>query len=161
MPYLMDVLCRWGHADVAESLLYQDACPSWLYEVDHGATTVWESWGNIAPDGTVGTYSFNHCAFGCAEDWMVRHVGGLAPLAPGYQEFEVAPHPVGDLSFCHTSYQCAYGFIRVDWELDESGRLRVEVEVPQGTRARITLASGERMLAPGVHVVSLDRLMPR
>ena len=83
MPHLMDVLCRWGHANVAEALLYQDACPSWLYEVDRGATTIWESWANVAPDGTVGTYSFNHYSFGCVADWMARYVGGLAPAAPG------------------------------------------------------------------------------
>lgn len=150
MPHLMDVLCRWGHANVAEALLYQDVCPSWLYEVDRGATTIWESWANVAPDGTVGTYSFNHYSFGCVEDWMARYVGGLAPAAPGYEMILVAPHPVGDLRFCHTSFESVRGPIRVDWERVESDRLRVEVELPAGVRARMQLPSWSEPRTAGV-----------
>lgn len=108
----------------------------------------------IAPDGTVGTYSFNHCAFGCVADWFVRYVGGLAPLAPGYREFLVAPHPVGGLRFCRMSYESACGTIRVGWERGEDGHLRVEVEVPAGTRAFVRLPSweNERVISPGMHV---------
>jgi Bacterial alpha-L-rhamnosidase. len=57
VPYLLNVLCQYGHKNLAETILLQTKMPSWLYEVDHGATTIWESWGGIAPDGTVGTYS--------------------------------------------------------------------------------------------------------
>lgn len=155
MPHLMDVLCDWGHADVAEALLYQDACPSWLYEVDRGATTIWESWANVAPDGTVGAYSFNHYSFGCVADWMARHIGGLAPIKPGYDEFRVEPHPMGDLRFCCTSFQSVHGLIRVDWEHQADGRLRVEVEVPAATIAHAKLPSWEheRALAPGTHIL--------
>lgn len=155
MPYLLDVLCDWGHGDVAEALLMQDACPSWLYEVDRGGTTIWESWANVAPDGTVGTFSFNHCAFGCVADWMARHVGGLTPAAPGYAEFRVAPHPVGGLSFCHTEYESAYGRIAVAWEHADDDTLRVELDVPEATVARVLLPSWsqERVLGSGSHVL--------
>ena len=154
MPHLMDVLCRWGHADVAEALLLQDGCPSWLYGVDRGATTIWESWANVAPDGTVGTYSFNHYSFGCVADWMVRHVGGFAPTAPGYREILVAPHPVGDLSFCRTSFESVHGPFHVDWERIGDERLRVEVELPVGTSAHVRLPgwSEARVAGPGHHV---------
>ena len=154
MPHLMDVLCDYGHTDVAEALLFQDACPSWLYEVDRGATTIWESWANIAPDGTVGTYSFNHYSFGCVMDWMVRFVGGLVPLAPGYEEVLVAPHSVGGLRFCHTSFESARGPIRVDWERLDDGGLRVEAELPAGTSARVQLPGWSEPYAagPGHHV---------
>ncbi|MBR1623735.1 MAG: family 78 glycoside hydrolase catalytic domain, partial [Pseudobutyrivibrio sp.] len=63
--FLMDVLCDNGLNDLAFKLLYQDKCPSWLYEVEHGATTMWESWGAVLEDGTTSTYSYNHYAFGC------------------------------------------------------------------------------------------------
>jgi alpha-L-rhamnosidase len=60
VPYIMDVLCENGYEDIAYKLLFQTACPSWLYEVKNGATTIWESWEAIKPDGTVGSFSFNH-----------------------------------------------------------------------------------------------------
>ena len=155
MPHLMSVLCRWGHADVAEALLFQDECPSWLYEVDHGATTIWESWANIAPDGTVGTYSFNHYSFGCVADWFVEYVAGLAPFSIGYREFSVQPKPLGNLSFCRTSLESPFGRIRIDWERLEDGRLRVEAEVPNGTLAHAKLPSWKtvRLLEPGTYVL--------
>jgi alpha-L-rhamnosidase len=151
----MSVLCRWGHADVAEALLFQDECPSWLYEVDHGATTIWESWANIAPDGTVGTYSFNHYSFGCVADWFVKYVAGLAPFSIGYREFSVQPKPLSNLSFCRTSLESPFGRIRIDWERLEDGRLRVEAEVPNGTLAHAKLPSWEtvRLLEPGTYVL--------
>ena len=154
MPYLLDVLCTWGHDDTAEALLFQDGCPSWLYEVDHGATTIWESWANIAPDGTVGTYSFNHYSFGCVMDWIVRYVGGLVPAAPGYEEVLIAPHPLGDLRFCHTNYESAHGQIAVDWNRTENGCLRVEVELPAGIHARVRLPGRDdaHVAGPGCHV---------
>ena len=149
MPYLMDVLCQWGHADVAEALLFQGECPSWLYEVDRGATTIWESWANVAPDGTVGTYSFNHYSFGCVADWVVRYVGGLSPAAPGYEKVLITPHPVGDLRFCQTSFESVHGPIRVDWERVEDGRLRVEVELPEGITAQAQLPSWSKPCTVG------------
>ena len=66
-------------------LLFQEDCPSWLYEVKAGATTMWESWGAIAEDGAVSTYSYNHYAFGCVGEWMYRHIGGLQIIEPGYK----------------------------------------------------------------------------
>ena len=52
-PYLLDVLCDHGYPDVARALLWQSEMPSWLYEVDHGATTIWEAWDAISPDGEI------------------------------------------------------------------------------------------------------------
>lgn len=72
-----------------------------------------------------------------------------------YQEFDVTPHPVGDLRFCHTVFENVRGSIRVDWERQDDGRLRVEVEVPLGTHAQAKLTSWEerRLLGPGLHVL--------
>ena len=120
--------------------------------MDHGVTTIWESWANVAPDGIVGTYSFNHYTFGCVADWMVRHIGGLSPITPGYEEFCVAPHPVSELRFCRTSYRSVQGIIRVDWERDDAGGIRVEVEVPVGACVHVLLPSGEQVLGLGLHI---------
>jgi alpha-L-rhamnosidase len=83
-PLICDALTATDHVDVAYGLLMQRECPSWLYPVLHGATTIWERWDAITPDGRVnedgiGMLSFNHYALGAVADWMHRVVGGLAP----------------------------------------------------------------------------------
>ena len=89
----------------AYALLMQTECPSWLYPVTMGATTVWERWDSLLPDGSVNPgdmTSFNHYALGSVVDWLHRTVGGLAPLEPGYRRFRVAPRPGGGLTSAET-----------------------------------------------------------
>ena len=87
-PLICDALTSAGAVDNAYQLLRQTGCPSWLYPVTMGATTVWERWDSMLPDGSVNPgqmTSFNHYAFGAVADWMHRVIGGLAPprLATG------------------------------------------------------------------------------
>ena len=82
-PYLLDVLWDHGYPDVARTLLWQSEMPSWLYEVDHGATTIWESWDAISPDGEIRPMSFNHYAPGSVDDWLYRRVAGIRSTSPG------------------------------------------------------------------------------
>ncbi|MEH7073473.1 alpha-L-rhamnosidase [Neobacillus drentensis] len=139
VPFIMDVLCDNGYEDIAYKLLYQTACPSWLYEVKNGATTIWESWEAIKPDGTVGAFSFNHNAFGCIGDWLVRHIGGLTPIEPGYSKFKVEPHFGDRLNFAETKYESFYGEIKVKWEKQDEKNMILQVKVPANTTAVITL----------------------
>ena len=96
-PLVTDALSDGGHIDAAERLLLQTECPSWLYPVTMGATTVWERWDSLLPDGTVNPgemTSFNHYALGAVADWLHRTVAGLAPDAPGYARLRIAPRPL-------------------------------------------------------------------
>lgn len=154
VPYLLDVLGRFGHADQAERVFFQEGCPSWLYEVEHGATTIWESWAAVQTDGTVGAYSFNHYAFGCVGDWVVRKVGGLSVREPGFAEFDVAPAQVEGLEFANLSYETAFGTIDVAWRREDAG-VRLELTVPAGTIAHVTMpGETERALGAGSYVLS-------
>ncbi len=153
VPYLLDVLGEYGHEDVAEDVFWQDECPSWLYEVDRGATTIWENWLGIAPDGTVGTFSFNHYAFGCVSDWIVRKVGGLRLREPGWAEFDVAPAFVRGFDSCELEHESAAGTIRVSWSGTESGAREVRVSVPAGAKAHVFLPGADaRVVGEGEHV---------
>ena len=81
-PYICDALTGTGHLDDAYRLLLQRECPSWLYPVTMGATTVWERWDSMLPDGSINPgemTSFNHYALGAVADWMHRTIGGIAP----------------------------------------------------------------------------------
>ena len=78
-PYLCHVLSRYGHTDVAYELLNQESYPSWLYPVKKGATTIWERWDGIKPDGSFqdpAMNSFNHYAYGAIGEWLYRVVAG-------------------------------------------------------------------------------------
>ena len=140
-PMLLDVLTENGRADVAWALLYQTGCPSWLYEVERGATTIWEAWDGINPKGKVGSLSYNHYSFGCVFDWIYRTVSGISGAEPGFEKIRIQPRPDASLSWAKTSYQSPYGVITTDWEQDgESFTLRVEI--PCNTRAEVILPDG-------------------
>ena len=99
-PMICDALTHAGYAHVAQRLLLQTACPSWLYPVSMGATTVWERWDSMLPDGSINPgemTSFNHYALGAVADWLHRELAGLAPAAPGYQRLRIAPVPLAAL----------------------------------------------------------------
>ncbi|MFC3928661.1 family 78 glycoside hydrolase catalytic domain [Streptococcus caprae] len=133
VPYLLDVLCEHGHADLAKTIFFQDACPSWFYEVNQGATTIWESWAGIQPDGKVGTFSFNHYAFGCVLDWIIRETVGLKASAPGFKAVQIKPslEIVEDFEL---SYESATGPIHItkvgkDWTVRVADGVRVDIDL--------------------------------
>ncbi len=102
-PLICDALCNTGAYADAYRLLLQRECPSWLYPVTMGATTIWERWDSMLPDGSVNPgemTSFNHYALGAVADWLHRTVGGLAPAQPGYRQIAVRPRPGGGLTRC-------------------------------------------------------------
>lgn len=144
-PYLCHVLSRYGHDDLAYTLLLQESYPSWLYPVKMGATTIWERWDGQKPDSTFQTASmnsFNHYAYGAIGDWMYRVVGGIEIGAPGYKQVLIQPHPDKRLSFARTSFNSPYGMIRSGWEM-KPNQLTISVSIPPNTRARITLPKAD------------------
>ena len=142
VPFLLDVLCNAGKSDVAYDLLFQDGCPSWLYEVKMGATTMWEAWQAVLPDGTNTSVSYNHYAFGCVGDWMYRTIGGLNQLLPGYKKILIAPQLDERLTSASISYDSSYGLIVARWKRDGK-KMIVDVTIPANTTARIKLPGGD------------------
>lgn len=141
IPFLLDVLTGCGRTDVALQLLFQERCPSWLYMVKNHATTIWESWDCIKPDGTVGMYSYNHYAYGCVGDWIYRKLGGLEALEPGYRRMRIAPLTECGLEWARTAHRTPYGTAAVEWHRYDS-RWELDVVIPVGTVAEICLPDG-------------------
>ena len=156
-PLICDALTSAGALDDAYQLLRQTECPSWLYPVTMGATTIWERWDSMLPDGSVnpgGMTSFNHYAFGAVADWMHRVIGGLAPAAPGYRNLRIEPRPGGGLTWARTSHMTPYGVAEVSWRR-EHGTLTVHVAVPAGSTAVVALPGAAPVEAgPGRHQFS-------
>lgn len=136
--FLMDVLCENGCRDLAYKLLFQTRCPSWLYEVEHGATTMWESWGAVLEDGTVSTYSYNHYAFGCVGEWLYREIGGLKAIEAGYKKIRVEPAFDTGLTKASVSEYTPYGQAKVSWEIIGEN-VELQVKVPVNTMAEVVL----------------------
>jgi alpha-L-rhamnosidase len=139
-PLICDALCSTGHYVAAYRLLKQQECPSWLYPVTMGATTIWERWDSMLPDGSINSgemTSFNHYAFGAVADWMHRTIGGLTPAEPGYRCMEISPRPGGGLTHAQARHITPYGMAECSWEI-EDGRLDLNVIIPANTTARIT-----------------------
>ena len=143
-PDVQGALTRTGHLDVATRLLLQTECPSWLYPVTMGATTIWERWDSMLPDGSVNPgemTSFNHYALGAVADWLHRVVAGLAPAEPGYRRLRIAPQPLHGLDTVKAEHRTPYGLARVAWERAD-GHITVKVTVPANTRAIVELPDG-------------------
>ena len=124
-PILCDALCAVGAVDTAYRLLLQTEAPSWLYPVLHGATTVWERWDGIRPDGTRNPgemNSFNHYALGAVVDWLHRSVAGLAPAEPGYRRLLVQPLPGPGLDHATARHDTPYGRAEAGWRRTDGGR---------------------------------------
>ncbi|TMD59189.1 MAG: alpha-L-rhamnosidase, partial [Chloroflexi bacterium] len=152
-PLVCDALCSVGEVDAAFHLLTQRECPSWLYPVTMGATTIWERWDSLRPDGSVNPgqmTSFNHYALGAVADWLHRTVGGLAPAVPGYRHLDVRPHPGGGLTHARARHITPYGLAESAWRI-EAGQIEVVVVVPPNATASITLPGGN---APPLEVGS-------
>lgn len=153
-PLVCDALVRTGHPDTAYHLLLQTRCPSWLYPVTMGATTVWERWDSMLPDGSINPgemTSFNHYALGAVVDFMHRVVAGLAPASPGYANVRFAPVPGGGLTHAEASHRAPAGLVRSAWRRDGEN-FTLTVELPAGTRGTVNLPDGSPAVevGPGV-----------
>jgi alpha-L-rhamnosidase len=121
-----------------------------------GATTTWERWDSLLPDGSVNPgemTSFNHYALGAVADWIHRTVGGIAPAEPGYRALVIRPRPGGGITWARATHRTPYGQVEVHWRQEDDGHLVVEVQIPPATTAILDLPGAETLhLGPGHHV---------
>ena len=157
-PYICHALSENGAHEMAATIFMKEDYPSWLYAVNMGATTIWERWNSIKPDGTFdesGMNSLNHYAYGSIGDWMYRKVAGLSPLEPGYKKFQIKPMFVKGIEECEVSYDSVYGKI-VAKTACKAGKIHIHAEVPANTQAVIILPEKEERLEVGSGVYDYE-----
>ena len=157
-PYICHTLSENGAHEMAATLFMKEDYPSWLYAVNMGATTIWERWNSIKPDGTFdesGMNSLNHYAYGSVGDWMYRKVAGLSQLEPGYKKFQVKPMFVKGIEDWGTEFESVYGKI-VSNTSCKNGKIHVHVEVPANTTAVIVLPEKEEVHEVGSGVYDYE-----
>ena len=143
-PLVLDALVDTGHADIAGRLLLQTGLPSWLYPVTMGATTVWERWDSMLPDGSINPgemTSFNHYAFGAVVDWLYRRLAGIAPASPAYRRIRFAPTPVQGLDRAGATLDTPSGRVIGGWER-QADTLCFHLTVPVHATAEVVLPDG-------------------
>jgi alpha-L-rhamnosidase len=144
-PYLCPVLSDAGLHDLAYQLVLQKDYPSWLYPITKGATTIWEHWDGIKPDGSFWSdnmNSFNHYAYGSIGEWLYRYAAGLDSYEsqPGYKRLRIRPMPHRSLRYARAKLATMYGVAASGWQLSEDGRrIAIEAAVPANTTASVLL----------------------
>ncbi|HFI0700922.1 TPA: family 78 glycoside hydrolase catalytic domain [Streptococcus suis] len=150
-PYINHVLSENGAHDLAGTLLMREDYPSWLYAVNMGATTIWERWNSIKPDGTFdesGMNSLNHYAYGSIGDWMYRKVAGIYQISPGYKTFAIQPRFITGIDEVTATLETPYGEISSHWTCRD-GKITIEVIVPVNTRAQLYLPEKDEVVELG------------
>lgn len=140
-PWLLPALSSIGRSDLAYTMILKKDYPSWGYEIEHGATTMWERWNSIKPDGSFGDEamnSFNHYAYGAVGDWMYQNIGGISAVKAGYKESRIAPAIGGGLTSGHGTYESVYGTISSDWR-KQGDDVTLAVEVPVNTTSTVSI----------------------
>ena len=164
-PLVCDALTDHGYTTAAYRLLLQTECPSWLYPVTMGATTIWERWDSMLPDGSINEgemTSFNHYALGAVADWMHRSLAGLAPAGPGYRKLLIRPMPGGGLDWAQARHETPYGVADVRWDL-AGADFTLQVTVPAGCTATVVLPDADGTthdVGSGTHSFSCAAAMP-
>jgi len=146
-PLLCDALRENGYIDRVYMLLNRKDYPSWLYPITKGATTIWERWDGIKPDGSfqnAGMNSFNHYAYGAIGDWMYREIAGIQidPAVPGYKHIIIHPQPGGELTFASAKHHSMYGDIESTWNIDET-HFTLNMSIPPNTTGTVFLPSAQ------------------
>jgi len=143
-PYICQVLADYGYVDSAYRLLLQKTCPSWLYAVGKGATTIWENWDAVREDGTVYS-SLNHYSYGAVCRFLFSGICGIQ-----YEngEITIAPQPDPQLRFAKARWKSPVGIIQSEWRY-ENGKPVFTVSIPAGKEAKVILPDGRNFMVRG------------
>ncbi|MBE5966524.1 MAG: alfa-L-rhamnosidase RamA [Lachnospiraceae bacterium] len=145
--YLCRVLSENGYNNLAYRLLLNEEFPSWLYEVKLGATTIWERWNSLLPDGNfgeLGMNSLNHYAYGSIVEWMYRNMCGINPLEeyPGFRRIRLAPQPDKQLQYAVADIYTAAGLYESGWKYEEN-QLHYTFSIPFHAQADLVLTNAD------------------
>jgi len=163
-PIIGHALTMTGMTQLFYRMLLHRKNPSWLYPVMMGATTVWERWDSMLPDGSINPgemTSFNHYALGSVAHWMHKVMGGLSSLEPGWRKILVKPIPGGSITRTKTSYLSPYGLACVEWEVKDEV-FKMNVTIPPNTTAEVFLPGSDtcQTVGSGQHSFEQQFKMP-
>jgi alpha-L-rhamnosidase len=154
--HILPLLVEAGEVKLAYDILLQENCPGWMYQIKCGATTTWERWDALKPDGKINDekvgkenmVSFNHYAFGSVGEFYYRYILGIQPLSPGYKKVKLKPYIDERIGSVSGSYLSRAGEIKVSWsyegqevKLAFTTPVEADIELPDGQK--ITVQKGD------------------
>jgi alpha-L-rhamnosidase len=172
-PALLPSLTKLGMDDLAEKVFLQEEVPGWLYQVKQGATTIWERWDSMAPDGTIydpDMNSYNHYSYGAVCQWLFENVAGISPDPehPGFKRVKISPVPLERLNPVSAWHEVAKGRIEASWTI-AGGKVEYNVSLPEGCEGLFVPTArhvnpvldgkpvtGETLMAAGRHLITFD-----
>ena len=155
-PYILFSLFDYNHQEDAIKMLLNEKCPSWLYEVKVGGTTIWGRWNvldengecSIKEDGTGGIISYNHYASGAVGAFLYQRIAGIEPIVPGYKYFRIKPFYSKYFTNIDTYTVSIYGKISLKYQI-ENNKIDIEIEVPFLSKCEFYLPNGEVKILEG------------
>ena len=132
--YLFYTLAKNGHRELLYKMLNHYDVPGYGYQIKKGQTTLTEQWN---PDHGA---SMNH--------FMMAHIENLLiPDLLGIQRngdlIEIAPHPVGDLTWCKGFTMSAQGKVSVSWKIKKD-KFIMDIDIPEGGFADVYMPYSDR-----------------
>jgi alpha-L-rhamnosidase len=143
-PVISHALTTVGRTQLAYRMLLEKTCPSWLYPITMGATTIWERWDSMLVNGSINPgqmTSFNHYALGAVADWLHTSVGGISPMEPGWKVIHVRPVPGGNIKNATVQFNGPYGLVVCSWTWGDAGNFDMTLTIPPNSTAVVTLPS--------------------
>ena len=150
-PFLLFALADNGYFETARKVLLNNGFPGWLYEVDMGATTIWERWNSLMPDGTPnpdGMNSYNHYAYGSVMEFVYRRIAGIEAKEAGFATIKIAPRPVKGLPKLYAEYESVRGKIVSEYS-QKDGKIEYVIEIPGQIEAEIVLPNEAPVFVKG------------
>ena len=150
-PYILHVLSMYGYNDLAYKLLLRKEYPSWFYPITKGATTMWEHWDGIMPDGRIwpsDMNSYNHYAYGALGDWLYSVAGGINTVEdyPAFERVYFAPVSTDKIDWFKAEIDTKYGKVKSGW-YHENGKTVYAISTP--VKATALIEGKEYELMPG------------
>jgi alpha-L-rhamnosidase len=143
------VLAENGLTDLAYDLLFYEGFPGWIYAINLGATTIWERWNSLLPDGSIsgtGMNSLNHYSYGSVVEFLYRYAAGIIPKEPGFKSVRIAPQPDIRLEHMNCHYDSASGQYVSKWRIERDGSLSFHIEIPFDCEAEVILPEQKEMV---------------
>lgn len=141
-PTMCTIMGENGMEDLAYQMMLSEGFPGWLYAVRMGATTIWERWNSVLPDGTIsptGMNSLNHYSYGSVVEFMYGMCAGIRHAEPGFKSAVIAPKFDRHFKFMKASFDSVSGKYVSEWQINEDGSISVHVEVPFNRKAVLEL----------------------
>ena len=132
--YLFYTLVQNNQRELLYKMLNHYDVPGYGYQIKKGHTTLTEQW-----DPTHGA-SMNHFMMGHVENLLIPDLLGIQRTG---DLIEIAPHPVGDLTWCKGSMMSAYGEVKVSWKIS-NGQFLLDIEIPEGGFADVYMPFSNR-----------------